>query len=822
MSKPPARKDFFISYHKADKAWAEWIAWQLEEEGKYQVILQAWNFRAGDDLVVGMLNAAEQARCTIAVLSPDYLMALLTKPEWTAAFAQDSTGEKGTLMPVRVRECELPNLLKPITYIDLVGLEVDQAKKRLLGEVKRRSRQPATEPQYPGQGVPPEERAVTREVRFPGSLPPVWNLLQRRNANFTGREELLEKLREVMTSGEPVVLFGLGGKGKTALAVEYVYRNHPYYDRIWWLRSEEAAVLSDDYAALAGPLGLPEKDAPDLEAQVIAVRQCLGRLDKWLLIFDNATGPEAVKGYLPQGEGGQVLITSRNPAWQGLGRPLEVEVLSPPEAVAFLLQRTGQGDEAAAAALAEDLGYLPLALDQAGAYLEVTGRTLNEYLEFFRSSRLDLWAQEAAPRHYEKTVATTWELAMQQVRQDSEAAADLLSLSAFLAPDDIPLELLRQGMDLLTETLAKAIADDITWDEALGALQRYSLVDVSIEADSFSVHRLVQAVVRDRLDQDSRRKWAKIAIDLLNAGFPEGMQVNVKAWPLYARLLPHAMSALARAGELNLEMEEVARLWNQTGLYLGTRAEFLQALDCYRRSLQIYEATFGPNHPYVAIAVNNLGSVLHDLGDLSGAQDCFELALRIDEAAYGPDHPDVANRVNNLGSVLRAMGDLAGAQECYERALRIDEAAYGLTHPNVAIDVNNLGSVLKAQGDLVGAKECYERALVILEALGPELPQVATSVNNLGSVLRAMGDLAGAQECYKRALRIDEAAYGLSHPNVAIDVNNLGLVLQALDDLAEAKKCFERALDIFTKFLGPDHPNTQLVRENLESLREVP
>ena len=326
MSKPPARKDFFISYNRADKAWAEWIAWQVEKEGKYQVILQAWDFRAGDNFVEQMLNAAEQAQCTIAILSPDYLMPLFTKSEWTAALVQDPTGEKGALIPVRVREGELPNLLKPITYIDLVGLEVDQAQKRLLDEVKRQSRKQATEPQYPGQAVLPEDRAVTREVRFPGSLPPVWNLLHRRNANFTGRKELLEKLREAMTSGEPVVLHGLGGKGKTALAVEYVYRNHPYYDRVWWLRSEEAAVLSADYAALAGPLGLPEKDAPDLEAQVKTVLQCLGRLDKWLLIFDNATGPEAVKGYLPQGGGGQVLITSQNPAWRGLARPLEVEV----------------------------------------------------------------------------------------------------------------------------------------------------------------------------------------------------------------------------------------------------------------------------------------------------------------------------------------------------------------------------------------------------------------------------------------------------------------------------------------------------------------
>jgi tetratricopeptide (TPR) repeat protein len=744
MSEPPARKDFFISYNKADKAWAEWIAWQLEEKGQYQVILQAWDFLAGENFVVGMLNAAEQAHCTIAVLSPDYLTALFTKPEWAAAFVQDPTGEKGTLMPVRVRECELPNLLKPIIYIGLVGLEVDQARERLLAEVTRQRRKPAAEPPFPRQTVPPESRAVTREVRFPGCLPPIWKLPHRRNPNFTGREEILEALKEALASGEPATLCGLGGKGKTALAVEYVYRNHPYYDLVWWLKSEEAVTLAADYASLTEPLGLPEKDAPDQEAQVRAVRNCLGRLDKWLLIFDNATGPEILKDFLPQGGGGRVLITSLNPAWRGLARTMEVEVLPRVEAVAFLLQRTGQEDEAAAAALAEELGCLPLALEQAGAYMELPGRSLARYLELFRSRRRELWGREVPPSDYEKTVATTWELAMDEVRKESTAAADLLNLLAFLSPDDIPLELLRQGGELLPEPLAGAVADDLAWDDALAALQRYSLVDVRSAADSLSVHRLVQAVVRDRLHQGSREMWAKVAVDLLYPGFPEDMPVNVKSWPLFARLLPHALAALERAGELNLVVAEVGRLWNQAGLYLQTRAEFDQARSCIQKALRVTETAYGPDHSNVATVVNNLGTVLEDLGDLAGAKKCFEQALRIDEAAYGTDHPEVARDVNNLGGVLKALGDLVGAKECCERAMGIDEAAFGPNHPKVAIRVNNLGSVLQDQGNLAGAKECYERALGIDEAAyGPDHPKVAIDVNNLGSVLQNQGDLVG-------------------------------------------------------------------------------
>jgi hypothetical protein len=419
MESSEPRKDFFISYNKADRAYAEWIAWQLEEKGKYQVILQAWDFLAGGNFVVEMLNAAEQAHCTIAVLSPEYLTALFTKPEWAAAFVEDPTGEKGILMPVRVRECKIPKLLKSLIYIDLVGLETEQARERLLAEVKRQRRKPDTEPLFPGQAAPLETRAVTHEVRFPGSLPPIWNVPHRRNPNFTGREELLDGLREVLALGEPAALCGLGGKGKTALAVEYVYRNQPYYELVWWLRSEKAATLAADYAALAGPLGLPEKDAPDQEAQVRAVRQHLGRLDQWLLIFDNAVRPEDVEDFLPPGNPGAVLITSRYPHWEQVAKPLEVGVMEPQEAVDFLLRRTAKKDAIGATTLAQELGFFPLALEQAGAYLKKTGKAFADYLKLFQTQRTKLFQSPLGKpaSQYEFTVATTWEVSLGEVQK---------------------------------------------------------------------------------------------------------------------------------------------------------------------------------------------------------------------------------------------------------------------------------------------------------------------------------------------------------------------------------------------------------------------
>jgi len=816
-------KDFFVSYNQADRSWAEWIAWHLEDAG-YSVVIQAWDFRPGANFVLEMQRAATEATRTIAVLSPDYLAALFTQPEWAAAFAQDPTGEKGTLLPVRVRECDLAGLLPQIIRVDLVGLDESAAKEALLAGVRRGRAKPTTPPGFPR----PAPRVVTERPPFPpGALPPIWNVPLRRNPNFTGRATLLADLRTALTSGQPAALTqaisGLGGVGKTQLALEYAYRHTADYAVVWWVRAEEPAALSAGFAALAGPLDLPEKAAAEQPVVVAAARRWLEHNDGWLLVFDNAPDPAALRDFLPQGGAGHVLITSRYPAWRGVASPLSVRVLERAESVAFLLRRTGQTDQAAAGVLAGELGDLPLALEQAGAYMETTGRALADYLSLFRQRQGDLLRRGRPSTDYPATVATTWEISFQQLQQTSPAAAGLLNLCAFLAPDDIPRELLGAGAAHLPESLAAALADPLAGDEALAALRRYSLAEVS--GDALAVHRLVQAVARDRLAEEARRTWAEAAVRLVAEAFPSGEQdpSDVRTWPQCSRLLPHALAAAGHAEALQVAAEATGFLLNQAGLYLKGRAQYAAARAALERALAIDEAALGPQHPKVATDVNNLGTVLQDLGDLAGARAAYQRALAIGEAAYGPQHPAVATRVNNLGSVLQALGDLAGARAALERALAIDEAAYGPQHPAVARDVNNLGNVLQDLGDLAGARAALERALAIDEAAyGPQHPAVAIRVNNLGTVLRALGDLAGARAALERALAIDEAALGPEHPTVAIRVNNLGNVLRALGDLAGARAALERALAIDEAALGPQHPTVASIVNNLgDVLRDL-
>jgi len=862
-------KHFFISYNSADRAWAEWIAWHLEDAG-YATVIQAWDFRPGSNFVLDMHKAAAEAERTIAVLSPNYLASLFTQPEWGAAFAQDPTGDKGTLLPVRVRECELKGLLSPIVYIELLGLDEAAAKEALLAGVSRDRAKPKTAPKFP---VTRGGRPTARPPRFPGALPEIWNVPHLRNPNFTGRETLLEDLRKALTAGHAAAvtqaISGLGGVGKTQLAVEHAYRFASDYDLVWWIRSEQAAALSSDFAGLAAPLSLPEKDAADQNAIIAAVQRHLGKISGWLLIFDNAVDPAGLRDYLPGAATGHVLITSRNPNWRGVAQPLSVKVWERAASVDFLLKRTGQKDEPAAAqrsteqacrSLAEALGDLPLALEQAGAYIEETGCRIADYLTLFRSRRAELLKRRSASADYPDTVATTWDLSFSEVLKTAPAAVDLLNLFAFLAPDNILRDLFSHK-DALTDSLKKAVEDGLMLDNAIAGLRRYSLLEATGEA--FSVHRLVQAVVRDRLSDDEKKKWIEAAVRLVDAAFPFDSD-DVRTWAECHKFLPHAFAAVAYSEAMNnVAAAETGRLLNQAGLYLKARAQFFEAKDLYERALKIGETVHGRDHPNIASGVNNIGEVLRALGDISGARRHFEQALKIDEAAYGPNHPTVASILNNLGGVLRALGDLSGARQHFEQALKIDEAAYGTNHPAVARDVNNLGGVLAALGDLSEARQHYERALIIDEttygpnhpnvairvnnlgevlttqgdflgarrhferalsideaANGPNHPDVARDANNLGVVLQGLGDLSGARLYVERALKIDETIFGKNHPTVAIYVNNLGLVLAAQGDLSGARQHFERALKIFMAFVGENHPDTRTVRENLESLNK--
>lgn len=457
-----------------------------------------------------------------------------------------------------------------------------------------------------GGPSPETEAAAPRIVHIPH--PP--------NPDFTGREALLGETRRLLHEGYPVALHGLGGVGKTQIAAEFAYRHAADYDLVWWLHAEDAASLTADCEKLARALGLTLADPGEAVARVR--RELEGRA-RWLLIYDNAEGPKALRQALPT-RGGHCLITTQCPDWPGLARELEVKGWTPAESLAFFRKVTGQ--EEGADALADLLGNLPLALAQAAAYIRATGNTLSAYAQSFKTRRAELWPREEPPHGYYATVAVTWNLAMERAAQACPAARDLLNLCAFLAPDDIPRAVLTEHAEALPEALAAAVRGGLALDDALAALRRYSLL--TVRGDGWDVHRLVQVVVRDALSDAERAAWAAAAARLVSAAYPGRTYNDPAVWPICARLLPHGLAAAGHAesaapGGAAVAPAETGCLLNQMGMYArGRLADFGLARDCFQRALRILTARLGPEHPHTRTARASLEGVEAELAARGG------------------------------------------------------------------------------------------------------------------------------------------------------------------------------------------------------------
>ena len=582
-------REFFLSFTGADRPWAEWLLSELDAAG-YSSVSQLRDFVAGSNFAVEMDQAARRARRTLGVLSAQALQAQYLRQEWAQRLAADPIGERRTLVLVRVEQCKPEGLLSPVVYIDLVGLDEADARARLreeLAAVMRGERLLPADLEFPGGS--PAAVADVGWPRFPTALPPVWNVPFPRNPTFTGREqtlaEMAEQLGQATTVAVTQALQGGGGVGKTALVVEYAYRHRSDFDTVWWVRAEQLATLVSDYVDLAATLGLDEAGLADQQQVAVAVRHWLENHDRWLLVFDNAEGPEAATGLraplsrladlLPRVLHGQVLVTSRDASWgQQQAALTELDVLKPTEAVRFLLARSGSDDERAAAEIAKLLGGLPLALEQAGAYVREARISLSTYRERLRQFPA-LTLAKGRPRDRDPTdiVTTTWRVSLDRVRPVPGAVA-VLEVCAFLAPEDIPRELFGQVLDPPAPELAVLASDPFALDEAVASLYRYGLLKA--REDTLTVHRLLQQVVRDSLDPATAASRAGLAVRLLAAAFPWKGLRDLASWSVYAQLLPHVAIAADHARQRQVEPAATSKL--------------LDAVRRYRASVKVTSA----------------------------------------------------------------------------------------------------------------------------------------------------------------------------------------------------------------------------------------
>lgn len=684
-------KDFFISYTRADQAWAEWIAWQLENKG-YQTVIQAWDFHAGSNFVADMQQTTVETACTLAVISPAFFNSPYTEAEWTSAFCKDPTGAERKLIMVRVEEVTPPGLLKPRVYIDLAGLKGKEASARLLKQIKGQRAKPDRAPLFPG----------TAPKRFHGAPPPIWNLPAPRNPNFTGREAYLSALETQLQSGRPAALTqaikGLGGVGKTQIALEYAYRHAARYQAVWWIRSEDEKTLAADYTLLANGADLPEKDAAEEQTVITAVRNWLEQHPDWLLVFDNAERPEAVRDYIPRCSGGHVLITSRHQAWEKLCPSLGIDLWPREESVVFLSRRTKNSCEAEGNRLAETLGDLPLALEQAAAFINETGIGYDDYLNFHQTRRRELWEEESPPLGYPATVGATWSLSMEKVAERAPAGALVLNLCAYLAPDEIPRALISEAAKYLPWEIAVQFGDALALAKGIKALNHYSLINA--RPDSLAVHRLVQLVVRDRMTKEEQEVWAAAAVQIIGRNFPDDSYRTPDVWPQCAALLSHGQVAAGHAAAMGTVLESAAGLLNCMAEYLFGRAAYDEAEALYRRALDIRQTRLGPEHLHVAQSLNNLALLLKNQGKFAEAEPLYRRALDIRRTQLGPEKPEVAQSLNNLGMLLKDQGRFSEAEPLLRRALDICETQLGPDHPATNKIRNNLGGLLTSSAQV--------------------------------------------------------------------------------------------------------------------------
>ena len=814
--------DFFISHAGVDRAWAEWVSWQLAEAG-YTVELAVWDWAPGRNVVTAMSDALDRCDRVLALWSAAYFdRSRYTTEEWTAVVMHVAGRGQDRLLPVRIEEVPpelVPAVLRPLVFCDLVGVDAGQARQRLL-DAAAGPRRPDGEPVFPGSAAPDALRRLgSQRPEFPGNAPPVLNAPPR-NPAFTGRAEVLEQLGQRLAAGPVAVVAvrGLGGVGKSQVALEYAYRMRESgrYELAAWVRADSPVTVVEDLAAIAPLLGI-DVDGPtgELAAAVVAV---LGSRRDWLVVFDNAQDPADLAGMLPGGSG-HVLITSRSREWSRLASRLDLEEFTRLESVAFVCQRADRAEPDAAGELAEVLGDLPLALAQAAAYIDTHAITIRDYLGLYRDPEVArrLRATGLASDEYPESVARTWLLHFDRLRQERPAAIELLRLCAFLDPDAVDLELLSPGSAETGEVLAAALADPLERTETAGALARASLVTIAAEGH-LRVHRLVQAVTRDQLDSDQAAAWAASALWLIAAVFPD-TPAEHRSWPVCAGLAAHAAAVTTFAEPYPDLAEKSAALLNLLGIYLHVSAQHKAARATLERALAVKEAVYGPDHPEVAGTLTMLGLLQKDLGDLPAARATLERALAIMEAVYGPDHRQVAATLGNLGIVQKDLGDLSAARATQERVLVIFEATDRPDQPNVAIALTNLGIIQRRMRDLPAARATLERALAVKEGVfGPDHPEVAITLTNLGVVQAELGDLPAARATLERALAVKEAVFGPDHPEVAITLANLGIVQKDLEDLPAARATLERALASFEAAYGPDHAYAQEARAALESI----
>ncbi|MBW5483448.1 FxSxx-COOH system tetratricopeptide repeat protein [Streptomyces bambusae] len=856
---------FFISYAGIDRPWAEWVGWHLERAG-HRVVLDVWDWRTGDDFVDHMDRALAGADAVVALFSRAYF-----DPErWTRE-------ERNATVALRSRV--IPLALEPLVMADIPATLAAKLRKNLhgLGEVAalealkeavNGGSRPDGPPPFPGPGgrqAPPggagaaagetapagddfptgedfraAEHLAPRLPRVDGE-PEVWKA-DRRNPDFAGREAQIVALREDLLSGRQAVvraLHGMGGIGKTQIALEYAHRFKAQYDIVWWIDAEQADQIPVHYTELADRLGIAKPEAGS-ESNARALLSALRTRPRWLLILDNAEQPAQIAPWLPEGPG-HVLITSRNPDWHGVAAQTPLEVFTRADSLAYLTARVTGIPTDQADLLAQDLGDLPLALAQAAGVVG-SGMTAEHYRELL-ATNTERILSEKAPQGYAASLAAAVEIAAGRLGNEHPEAVSVLMLGAFFGPEPIPLAWL-EGVRPALRSLADA-EGDLMWPQPeLASLRRYGLV--RLDRATFQIHRLTQGVLRDRTAPE-QAGLIRADVATVLAAIDPGDPKRPENWPAWASLTAHltaqpdlcaerpelrrtllgAVHFLLHSGRTRTAhsvASSLSEVWiaslgkedpdTLTCLqYLGhATAEGIDAggaVPLIKETLELRRRVLGEDHPDTLQSLNDLGATMSRLGRHRDAQDLAEEAFARRRRVLGEDHPDTLQSASNAAAALFGLGEVREAERMAQDALVRGRQVLGDDHPTTLKLGAMLPTILMQLGEFGKAfRMAEESQLRLARTLGDDHPDTIGSAEAVALALRGLGRRQEAYEAARDVLDRRRRVFGGDHPRTLQAASQVSLALRELREVAEAHELAQDTLARARRVLGDDHPAT--------------
>src|SRR5579871_1059874 len=662
---------------------------------------------------------------------------------------------------------------------------------------------------------------ITQEM----SQPSLWQVPFRQNPYFTGREDILLQVYTALSTRHSAALTqtqaisGLGGVGKTQIAVEYAYRHREDYSAVMWIDASSLDRFKDEFAGLAALFNLPEQNEANQDIVISAVRRWLTTHSAWLLILDNIEDLEILDRYLPTVSGGKVLLTTRQQALGTLAQGISVDKMEEAEGMLFLLRRSkllvqdesltqvGLNALKQAKEIVKVLDGLPLALDQAGAYIEETKCGLSAYLTLYHAHRSRLLNRRGKlSAGHPEPVTNTWSLSFQRVASANPAAVELLYLLAFLSPESLYEEMLLKGAEELGPTLRSALIDPMSFNDLIELLLHYSLIRRHTEARSLSIHRLVQAVLRESMPQELTQLWVERAVRAVNRAFPE--VVEQSTWEQCRRCLPHALLCLSYMTESGPTFPESASLLNKSAIYLIDHAQYSEATPLLLRALSILEQVQSDTQLDRARILNDLGSLFRIQGKYKEAEPLLKKSLQLRQQILGQEHPAITASLISMAQLFHAQGKYKDAQKLFLEVIETQRRTLDEGHPDIARSQSNLAKLYTDQGRYAEAEDLFLQARAILEpTLGKKHRDVASLLNNLALVYRKKAEYEQAEKLYVDVLSIQEQVWSKVHPDVAETLNNIARLFRAQGRYEESEPIYLRALYIREAVFGPDHPS---------------